>query len=286
MARKRLEPSSPSVLMTSHSLASDTSVEDPMDLALESSNAGDPPKAPSPHNIPDLFPGEPPQLAPAVPATQGPETTIIPTGQRPRPTWSDLKELYITLLNHCQRFVPRTPHRYYQRLPERQKFNSAWAHHYTMMIREATPNEYKSPDILIENAVNPEVEPCPPFEFLWTNNLLFGNNVPDSPPQGDGCDCFGPCDPFSTSCECIQRQKKYLLDYQPPRGGFLYNADGTIKDDEYPIFECNDGCGCSDDCNNRVSRCLYLKITVFSIILAIGDPARTQGCAQPKKDIE
>lgn len=169
------------------------------------------------------------------------------------PTYADLKERYITMLNHCQRFIPRMPHRYYQRLPEREKYDPSWAMHYTMMIREATPLEFASPDIVIENTYNPEVEPCPPFEFLWTNNLLLGHNVPASAGQTQGCDCCGPCDPYSETCTCIKRQKKYLTELELTDGGFLYEADGTLKDNQYPIFECNETCGCSEKCSNRVN---------------------------------
>lgn len=197
------------------------------------------------------------QIAADVSATSvkqsAPDLTTDRSVVKRRPTYADLKECYITMLNHCQRFIPRMPHRYYQRLSDREKHDSSWAMHYTMMIREATPLEFASPDILIENTYDPEAEPCPPFEFLWTNNLLLGQNVPATSSQVEGCDCCGPCDPYSESCECIQRQKKYLMDVELPGGGFLYNADGTLKENDYPIFECSDACGCSENCTNRAS---------------------------------
>jgi len=183
-----------------------------------------------------------------------PDKQLTSTLVKRRPTYTDLKEYYITMLNHCQRFVPRMPNRYYQRLSDSEKYDPSWATHYTMMIREATPLEFASPDILVENTCNPEEEPCPPFEFLWTNNLILGHNVPASAKQTEGCDCCGPCDPYSETCACIQRQKKWRREWDIPDGGFLYNADGTLKDDhQFPVFECNETCGCSRSCMNRAS---------------------------------
>ncbi|EIW81467.1 SET domain-containing protein [Coniophora puteana RWD-64-598 SS2] len=37
-----------------------------------------------------------------------------------------------------------------------------------------------------------------------------------------------------------------------PGAPFLYDNKGLLHIQEYPIFECNEFCGCDDDCPNRV----------------------------------
>lgn len=184
------------------------------------------------------------------------ESEVAKSWRVDKPTWGDLKLMYFTLLKHCQRFIPEMPNRYYARLSDQEKSKPYWASHFTTMIQMATPEESKAPDILIENKVNPEVQPCPPFEFLWTNSLILGKGVPVSPEQTEGCECEGPCNPLSTTCWCIKRQRKYL-NGDLPRGGFLYEKNGTLKEHEFPIFECNENCDCSAKCSNRVSSLFY-----------------------------
>ncbi|KAG8956369.1 hypothetical protein FRC04_004450 [Tulasnella sp. 424] len=105
-----------------------------------------------------------------------------------------------------------------------------------------------APPITIVNDV--DNEPCPPFEFDWTNEMLFGENVPRKDKDLKGCDCLGPCDPYSKTCACIVRQNHWLGDIG--EGGFAYGPDGQIMFCHAAVFECNEACGCSEDCQNRV----------------------------------
>ncbi|KAF8326518.1 uncharacterized protein EI90DRAFT_3146450 [Cantharellus anzutake] len=111
----------------------------------------------------------------------------------------------------------------------------------------------RAPPVKIFNEVDPHVEPHPKFEFLWTNKVILGQDVPKSSRENlKGCGCFGKCDPQSRSCFCVKRQMKNCpeLKSQP---GFAYDLDETLKWVDYPVvFECNDECDCDPDCPNRV----------------------------------
>ncbi|TFK90557.1 SET domain-containing protein, partial [Polyporus arcularius HHB13444] len=109
-------------------------------------------------------------------------------------------------------------------------------------------DEPNAPPIRIINEVDDE--PTPPLEFYYSNLMWHGKGVPK--PDYDalqGCGCNGPCDPLSKTCACVRRQKSFL---DGPSSGFLYDKKGKLKLHDYPIFECNMNCGCSDDCPNRV----------------------------------
>ncbi|KAI0665962.1 hypothetical protein C8Q78DRAFT_985350 [Trametes maxima] len=109
-------------------------------------------------------------------------------------------------------------------------------------------DEPRAPPIYIVNEV--DEEPTPPLEFYYSNLMWHGEGVPK--PDLDnlqGCDCIGPCDPASKTCACAKRQQKFWTE-----GGeaFIYDKRRRLRTHQYPIFECNMNCGCSDDCQNRV----------------------------------
>ncbi|CDO69199.1 hypothetical protein BN946_scf185042.g101 [Trametes cinnabarina] len=109
-------------------------------------------------------------------------------------------------------------------------------------------DEPDAPPIYIVNEVDDE--PTPPLEFYYSNLMWHGEGVPK--PDHDnlqGCDCVGPCDPTSKTCACVQRQRKY---WDGGSSGFIYDRKGKLRQHEYPIFECNMNCSCSEDCMNRV----------------------------------
>ena len=89
------------------------------------------------------------------------------------------------------------------------------------------------------------------MEFEYSNEMLYGQDVPD-PELGLGCGCDGPCDPYSTTCLCVKRQRLYT--YDVPLSGFAYDDDGLVKSD-FPancsIWECGPTCGCPPSCTNR-----------------------------------
>ena len=109
----------------------------------------------------------------------------------------------------------------------------------------------KSPPIRIIN--NIDDEPAPRFEFIYTNLMYHSDTVPK--PDFDrleGCSCRGKCDPFSKTCSCIRRQRNADRE-EIYYGGFIWNEEGRLLDNGFPIVECNAKCGCSDACQNRVS---------------------------------
>lgn len=114
-------------------------------------------------------------------------------------------------------------------------------------------DEPNAPPIRVINDVDDE--PTPPMEFYYSNLMWHSTNVP--PPNFDelkGCGCVGKCDPLSKTCACARRQREH----HDGTAGFLYDQKGKLINHEYPIFECNINCGCSDNCPNRVRDLIYL----------------------------
>lgn len=106
--------------------------------------------------------------------------------------------------------------------------------------------------IKVENDVDDE--PCPTFEFMWTDLMLYGKGVPRPDRDLQGCNCVGPCDPTSKRCACVVRQEYYTRDLGNDCDGFAYEKDGRmLRYTHVPVFECNEACGCTEDCYNRVS---------------------------------
>ena len=62
----------------------------------------------------------------------------------------------------------------------------------------------------------------PDLEFEYGNDMLYHPDVPD-PELGLGCNCVGPCDPKSTTCTCLKRQKAYFYDDADAIKGFAYD---------------------------------------------------------------
>ena len=123
------------------------------------------------------------------------------------------------------------------------------------IIENTFEDEPHAPPIRIVNEIDDEL--TPPFEFHYSNLMWHGEGVPKPDVANlQGCGCLGPCDPKSKTCSCVARQKQYASDID----GFMYQEGrnkGQLKAIDYPIFECNDFCGCSEDCPNRV-RWLHL----------------------------
>lgn len=111
-----------------------------------------------------------------------------------------------------------------------------------------------APQIYVINDVDDEL--TPPYEFHYSNLMWHGKGVPRPDTENlKGCNCHGPCDPNSRTCSCVKRQQQLVVD--SGISGFIYDNKGRLRHHDYPIFECNDMCGCSDDCKNRVSLQLY-----------------------------
>lgn len=121
------------------------------------------------------------------------------------------------------------------------------------IIENTFEDEPHAPSICIINEFDDEL--TPPLEFHYSNLMWHGEGVPKPDVANlQGCGCIGPCDPKSKTCRCLVHQKQYWSDGP----GFLYQEEGRNKGQlkifDYPIFECNDFCGCSEDCPNRVRR--------------------------------
>ncbi|KAL7280548.1 hypothetical protein ACG7TL_005480 [Trametes sanguinea] len=109
-------------------------------------------------------------------------------------------------------------------------------------------DEPDAPPVYIVNDIDDEL--TPPLEFYYSNLMWHGEGVPAPDHENlQGCNCVGPCDPASKTCACVKRQRKY---WEGGSNGFIYDSNGKLREHQYPIFECNMNCGCSEDCPNRV----------------------------------
>jgi histone-lysine N-methyltransferase SUV39H len=119
------------------------------------------------------------------------------------------------------------------------------------MMRE---NEPSAPEIPIENEV--DKQPCPPWEFVYCNRVLYGENVPRPDRDAlEGCDCLGPCNPENKDCACVRRQEAYFAQNENVSefSGFAFSPNGTIKYHGGAVFGCNSKCTCDPECQNKVS---------------------------------
>jgi histone-lysine N-methyltransferase SUV39H len=117
-----------------------------------------------------------------------------------------------------------------------------------MVLENTVDDEPDAPPIELQNDV--DEEPTPPWEFYYTNKMWHGEGVP--PPDVKNlisCSCKGVCDPRSKTCACLMNQRNVAAD---PYLEFAYDKAGRLKIPGYPVFECNDLCGCGDECRNRV----------------------------------
>lgn len=123
----------------------------------------------------------------------------------------------------------------------------------TAIMQNTIDDEPNAPLITIHNNIDDEA--TPPFEFYYTNRIYHGHGVP--PPEYStlkGCKCIGRCNPLSGTCACAERQREVFKALGEDHQGFVYDNKGRLHDqvEGFPIFECNDACGCTEDCTNRV----------------------------------
>lgn len=160
--------------------------------------------------------------------------------------------------------LPHTLQDYLNALPEMYRASNQARVIFEAAIRESTADdEPDAPAIRICNEIDDEI--TPPWEFHYTNKMWYGEGVPGPDLKTlRGCDCEGRCDPKSRTCLCVKKQSKYL---DVSRVGFVYDRRGRLIEPliNYPIFECNDFCGCGSDCQNRVRISLYL-IDRYSVV--------------------
>lgn len=144
-------------------------------------------------------------------------------------------------------------------------------------------DEPNAPRISIVNDVDGDLEVTPAWEFHYSNRIWYGDGVP--PPDFSnlrGCDCEGYCDPKSRTCSCLKRQQEY----SGHNSGFIYDDKGRLKRQQkgFPIFECNDLCGCLDGCRNRV--CLCQILGGVELTVREGRPAWSSVPCQYPEDIK
>lgn len=124
------------------------------------------------------------------------------------------------------------------------------------ILANTAHDEPTAPHIQVLNMVDDE--PTPPWEFHYSNEVWLGDGVP--PPDVTrltNCGCVGVCDPRSKTCACVQRQVAYTGEFCP---AFAYGKTGKLEYPGIPIFECNDLCGCGEECMNRV-RCTRASLS-------------------------
>lgn len=108
-------------------------------------------------------------------------------------------------------------------------------------------DEPHAPPIGVINEIDDEM--TPPWEFHYTNEMWHGEDVPGPDTKNlRGCDCEGTCNPKSKTCRCLLKQ----LEYSDGTGS-VYDLRGRLKEaTNFPIWECNEFCGCGEECYNRV----------------------------------
>jgi histone-lysine N-methyltransferase SUV39H len=192
----------------------------------------------------------PPSHSPTPDGESGP-ISIRTYGGFPSLNWKIFRQNINNFTPKCyySRDLPHTLQDYINRWPESARLHPQMRHVLQSSILENTADdEPDAPCIEIINIV--DHEPTPPWEFHYSNKMWHTDGVP--PPDVTkltSCDCMGKCDPKSKTCACIKRQQQYV---EGIYSDFAYDKNGRLKFPDYPIFECNDLCGCDDECRNRV----------------------------------
>lgn len=188
---------------------------------------------------------------------KGPEDTVVLPSRK---TYGGFRAItmkdYITeqkaVLRRC-RFACDLPHifqDYINNMPVYLRTMPAMRNVFEALIMENTVNdEPDAPNIEVQNDVDDEA--TPPWEFYYSNEMWLGEGVPRPDIENlVKCSCKGVCNPKSKTCACLKRQRE---ECQDPNLEFAYDKTGKLQIPGYPIFECNDLCGCGDKCRNRVS---------------------------------
>lgn len=182
-------------------------------------------------------------------------------GGYPVVTWNSYSQAQ-RLLPPKYRLAKDLPHELQDRvnaLPQSYRNSPQATVLFEAMIDEAMDDELGAPPISVINEVTDEG--APPWEFVYTNQMWYGEGVPSPDIKNlKSCGCVGRCDPKSKMCGCAKRQrhqlKRYITDNTIPDTWngvpFMYDSKGSLQFFGMPIFECNDFCGCDEDCPNRV----------------------------------
>ncbi|GLB41169.1 putative to Structure Of The Set Domain Histone Lysine Methyltransferase Clr4 [Lyophyllum shimeji] len=202
--------------------------------------------------FPDESPIDTPDETPAPSPSPDDYSVPVPTktwGGFPSLNWRTYRQNLDNFKPTCY-FAKDLPHGLQDtinRWPEHAKRHRALVQVLQSAIQENTADdEPDAPPIEIINEVDDE--PTPPWEFHYTNKIWLGEGMsPSDMTKLVSCNCMGRCDPKSKTCACVERQER--ITHIPE---FAYDSRGRVKEPDWPIFECNDLCGCGDDCRNRV----------------------------------
>jgi Pre-SET motif len=230
-----------------------------------------------------------PTPADSLPPSHSPTPDYVSSGNIPIRTYGGLPSLnWQTFRQDLSNFTPKCyyakdlPHSlqdHINRWPESAKLHPELRHVLQSAIEQNTSeDEPDAPHIEIIN--NVDHEPTPPWEFHYSNKMWHTDGVP--PPDVTrliNCGCRGKCDPKSKTCACIKRQQEYASDVYPD---FAYDKNGRLRLPGYPIFECNDLCGCDDECRNRV--CSFFRGLIRVSNGLSGGAARPYSCNQHQQD--
>ncbi|KAL9933049.1 hypothetical protein V8E36_008304 [Tilletia maclaganii] len=138
---------------------------------------------------------------------------------------------------------------------------SAIAHHRALWLAWVMEHERSAADITLSNDI--DAEPCPPWDWCFTDKYI-ADNLTSQRDEADesvekatplrGCSCDDDsCDP--ATCECFARLKLMDPITWSAETDFAYNRFGRLRNGHFEqcvILECNDSCGCSASCRNRL----------------------------------
>ncbi|GAA5909774.1 hypothetical protein JCM8208_005455 [Rhodotorula glutinis] len=167
-----------------------------------------------------------------------------------------------------QNEVNRRERRWARRHPHEHPLRESYKTLFELMILEANAKEYsphepaRRPKIRILPPAGQSAQhwSSPPFEFIYTNRVIYSDGI--CPVQAPGCECEGNCGSSSNRAKCACRRRQIDASTTRPGGearsghrDFAY-VDGKLVDDVFidqdPIIECNSECGCGPECINRV----------------------------------
>ncbi|GAA5906726.1 hypothetical protein JCM6882_003286 [Rhodosporidiobolus microsporus] len=151
-----------------------------------------------------------------------------------------------------------------------EPLRDGYAQLFSNMVNEANTKEYGAshPFLPTIRVVPARDAPrtawsSPPFEFIYTNRVVYRDGI--VPRQAPGCGCDGDCSSPSnrTTCSCLKRQIAASRT-RPGEGNgtrseiqdFAWSKEGRLQDAPLEhgdlIIECNSQCGCGPACQNRV----------------------------------
>ncbi|GAA5926100.1 hypothetical protein JCM3775_005203 [Rhodotorula graminis] len=180
------------------------------------------------------------------------------------PSYNLDAEFDITIQNE----VNRRERRWARRHPDKHPLRESYKTLFELMILEANAKEYspyrpeRRPKIRVLPPTGQSQHhwSSPPFEFIYTNRVIYSDGI--CPVQAPGCGCKGNCGSSSNRAKCACRRRQIESSTTRPGGversghrDFAYD-DGKLVDVVFnrlePIIECNSECGCGPECVNRV----------------------------------